>query len=110
MARYRTEAEALEDGYRVEHRPEHHDFAVLHGERVVGIAHYTLRDAPSGGTIDFDHTEVVRELRGTGLSEVLANRALTDEVVHGRRVRASCWFIDEYLAKHPELLGGTAED
>lgn len=123
MARYLSEAEAAADGFSIVHEPEQHRFAVYlrtgEIERLVGEAHYTLagaaaagdstspESAAAAGTIDFDHTVVRPEYRGTGLSGLLAHRAVTDDVVHGRRVLTSCWFIEGYLAKHPELLPGS---
>lgn len=126
MARYLTESQAAADGFHIVHEPEEHRFAVYarsadHGAadgpgRLVGEAHYSLRGdasaapgaAPasdsSAGTIDFDHTVVHPDFRGTGLSGLLAHRAVSDDIVHGRRVLASCWFIEGYLARHPELV------
>ena len=113
MARYTNDAEAAADGIRILHEPERHRFTLLRGEDRVGEAHYTLRgDADSDlkgddrGSIDFDHTFVETELRGTGVSGLLAQHALTDPITRGRRIEASCWFIAGYLRKHPELRGG----
>ena len=102
MTRYLSADAAARDGYAIEHRPAEHRFVLARGDEVVGEAHYTLL---GDDAIDFDHTVVTRELRGTGISALLAHRAVTDEIVRGRRVHASCWFIEGYLAKHPELLG-----
>ncbi|MCW2287445.1 GNAT family N-acetyltransferase [Leucobacter luti] len=110
MARYTSEAEAAADGFSIVHEPEQHRFAVYRRsgdiERLVGEAHYSLTEATAGiaGSIDFDHTVVRPEYRGTGVSGLLAHRAVTDDVVRDRRVLASCWFIEGYLARHPELL------
>jgi predicted GNAT family acetyltransferase len=104
MARYLDEASAAADGYTNEHQPERSRFVLKQGDRVWGEAHYTLFGDGADGGVDFDHTVVDPELRGTGLAALLAHRAVTDEVSHGRAVRASCWFIEGYLAKHPELL------
>ncbi len=101
MARYLDEESAAADGFTIEHEPERSRFVLKQGGREFGEAHYTLI---GDGGIDFDHTVVDPELRGTGLSGLLAHRAVTDEVVRGRQMRASCWFIEGYLAKHPELL------
>ena len=101
MARYLSESDARADAYEIVHQPDQHRFALVNGDRELGVAHYTLLDDTG---IDFDHTVVDPSLRGTGLSGVLAQRALTDEIVRGRKVLASCWFIEGYLAKHPELL------
>lgn len=105
MARYLNEEQAISAGFRIEHEAEKHRFVVVQTQDVseattVGEAHYTLL-GESG--IDFDHTLVDPSLRGTGLAGLLAQRALTDEVVRGRKIQASCWFIAEYLEKHPHL-------
>jgi len=111
MARYLSEGDARADGYEIVHQPDQHRFALLNGDQELGVAHYTLLGSAEDGTagIDFDHTVVDPSLRGTGLSGVLAHRALTDEIVTGRNVVASCWFIEGYLAKHPELLRENGE-
>ncbi|MBL3686685.1 N-acetyltransferase [Leucobacter zeae] len=127
MSRYQNEEQAAADGFRFAHEPERSRYALYAAdagsgadgrpgtgdgsgtgaERLVGEAHYTLRGAGSTedpGIIDFDHTVVAPALRGTGLSGLLARRALTGDAIGDRRVLASCWFIEGYLAKHPELL------
>lgn len=105
MARYQTEDQAAADGFRIVHEPEQDRFAIyqsaVEGDRLVGEAHYSLRGDAS---IDFDHTLVNPEFRGSGLSGLLAHHAVTADVVRGRRVLASCWFIEGYLARHPELV------
>jgi len=110
MVTYANEAEAHAGGFSFEHDAERHRFVVLQrrdaGEdRVVGEAHYTLLGDHG---IDFDHTFVTPSMRGTGLSDLLAAHALTDELVHGRKIQASCWFIDAYLSKHPDVVRGGA--
>lgn len=67
---------------------------------VVGEAHYTLLGEHG---IDFDHTVVTPRLRGTGLASLLATRALTSDVVRGRKIQASCWYIEGFLERHPLL-------
>lgn len=111
MVRYVDNAQARADGFRIEHEPERNRFVLLQTSNggdsgaqapiVVGEAHYSLLGANG---IDFDHTVVNPSLRGTGLSGLLAERALTDEVVKGRKIQASCWFIEGYLKRHPHLL------
>lgn len=104
MSRYLDEASAAADGYAIEHEPERNRFVLKQGGRVWGEAHYTLLGDDTSGSIDFDHTVVDPELRGTGLAALLAHRTLTDAVSQGRSVLASCWFIEGYLEKHPEVL------
>lgn len=114
MARYLDETAALADGISIAHQPDQTRYAVLRsgdpaagetgegtqGAELVGEAHYTLL---GDDAINFDHTVVIPELRGTGISGLLAHRALTGSAAEGRRIQASCWFIAGYLAKHPEL-------
>lgn len=102
MARYLDEAQARADGFGIEHEPERSRFTVVKDGEVIGEAHYSLI---GDDAIDFDHTFVSPELRGTGLSGLLAEHALRDDIVDGRKIHASCWFIEGYLAKHLELAG-----
>lgn len=113
MVRYTDSAQAQADGFRIEHEPDRTRFVLLQSvsdgngdsgvsaSTVVGEAHYSLLGANG---IDFDHTVVNPALRGTGLSNLLAARALTDDIVKGRKIRASCWYIEGYMERHPELL------
>lgn len=109
MARYLTEQDAAAAGIEITHEPAAQRFAIYQaggaGAELVGEAHYSF---PREGVVDFDHTVVDDSLRGTGLSGLLARHALTSEVAQAHSVQASCWFIEGYLAKHPELLGESA--
>lgn len=121
MDRYTDEQQALADGFRIEHQAARQRFVVLQEDTdetggdaasaVVGEAHYTLLGDRG---IDFDHTVVIPSLRGTGLSGLLAAHALQHELVRGREIQASCWYIAEFLEDHPELArngepGGSAD-
>ena len=106
MARYLSEADARADGFTIVHAVDRQEFVIQHDDRVLGEAHYTLLGETG---IDFDHTEVDPSLRGSGISGLLAQRALTDGIVHGRSIRTSCWFMEGYLARHPELADGASE-
>lgn len=105
MPRYLDEAAAEADGITIVHEPEAQRFAVYQsgddGRALIGEAHYSF---PREGTVDFDHTVVDDLFRGTGLSGLLAHRAVTSEVARENEVLASCWFIEGYLEKHPELV------
>ena len=105
MARYLTEEAAAAADIHIEHEPDKNRFAVYEGEgedrTARGEAHYSFIGETG---INFDHTFVDPALRGTGVSGILAHRALTSEVVAGRKIQASCWFIAGYLRKHPELV------
>lgn len=102
MARYLTEAAAAEDGYEIVHDEANSRFVITREGEEFGEAHYSLLGEEA---INFDHTVVHPQLRGTGLSGLLAHRAVTDAVTEGRRKVASCSFIAGYLQKYPELAG-----
>ncbi len=117
MVRYTDESQAQADGFHIEHEPDRSRFVLLqavsgegsapNSSNVVGEAHYSFIGDHG---IDFDHTVVNVALRGTGLSGLLAARALTDDVVKGRKIQASCWYIDGYLKRHPDLLEASSQE
>ena len=110
MTRFTTESAANDAGFTIVHEPDRSRYALYEaaapGEsdsgdaapKLLGEAHYTLL---GDDAIDFDHTVVVPQLRGTGLAGLLAHRAVTGSVTEGRTLQASCWFIAAYLKKHP---------
>jgi hypothetical protein len=65
---------------------------------LTGIADYALRD----GTYVFPHTEIDPPMRGQGLANVLVRAALDDVRSHGGRIVARCWFVREFVDRHPE--------
>lgn len=71
------------------------------GDKTLGFARYSLQGSD---TIDFDSTFVDPSMRETGLSRLLVEAALGDAIVAGRKVKASCWYVDELIGKHPEYL------
>lgn len=96
MKKFTDAASAAAAGYVVAHEPENSRFSLMQGEKKVGEAQYTLIGE---NAIDFDHTEVDAELRGTGLGEILADTATTHELVQGREIHASCGYMAAHLAK-----------
>ena len=69
----------------------------LDGTRV-GVADYRV----DGATVVFPHTEIVRALRGQGLGAALVRGALDDVRTTGRSVRASCWYVAQFIDENPE--------
>lgn len=110
MATYVDEESAAAAGFHIVHEAAAHRFALYQdpshesgGESptLIGEAHYTPLGADA---VDFDHTVVSPAFRGTGLSALLAHHAITSDVARGRRIHASCWYIEKYLTEHPELV------
>ena len=63
-----------------------------------GVADYREVD----GRIVFTHTEVDVPLRGKGYSNELVRFALDDVRAASKRAGATCWFVRDYAAEHPE--------
>lgn len=105
MARYLDEASANADGVFITHQPDQNRFAVTKGDQLLGTLAYTLNDDASGMSIDFTSTFVDDALRGRGVAGLLAEHALNDEIVKGRKVEATCSFIAGYIERNPHLGG-----
>lgn len=73
-------------------------YELLVDDRLVGIADFRVE----GDTVVFPHTEIHPRLRGRGLGDVLVREALEDVRRSGRRVRAYCWFVREFIQQHDE--------
>jgi predicted GNAT family acetyltransferase len=65
----------------------------------VALADYVLRD----GVMLFTHTETPPALQGRGIASALIEGALLSARQQGLKVRASCSFVVDYLARHPEF-------
>ncbi len=76
-------------------------YELVDGDEVVGVADYRI----DGDVIVFPHTEISPERRGHGLGDVLVAGALDDVRGTGRRVVARCWFVAEFLDRHPDYAG-----
>lgn len=66
--------------------------------RLAGFAEYDARP----GVIEFTHTVVRDEFEGKGIGSNLARAALDDVRLSGDKVIATCPFIKEWIAKHPD--------
>ena len=56
----------------------------------------------AGGTIVFPHTETMAAYRGRGIAAQLVAFALDDARSRSLKIESRCWFVDEFLASHPE--------
>lgn len=82
----------------VRHVPERSRYELLIDDEVVGIADYRERD----GTLVMPHTEIASDRRGQGLGDVLVQGALDDVRARGQKVVPACWFVRDYVERHPE--------
>jgi len=71
----------------------------------VAYLEYTV----AGKVLELMHSEVPKELRGSGVAAMLAKTALDWAEEHHMKVDVVCPFVAEFLQKHPEyshlLLG-----
>ncbi len=86
----------LED-LKVAHDEAHHRFEIRMDPYVAELT-YSLQ----GDTIVFLHTGVPPTLEGNGVGSKLAKAGL--EFARGQNLKVStlCWFVDGYIARHPE--------
>jgi hypothetical protein len=74
-------------------------FELLDGDAVVGFADY---HPVRPGVVEMPHTVIDAARRGQGLGDVLVGGALADLSARGVSVVAACWFVGDYLQRHPE--------
>lgn len=75
-------------------------FVLLRGDEELGEAVYETRD---DGGIVFTHTEIKPEIQERGLGSQLVGGALDQlRTSTDVRVGATCPFVRNYLAEHPE--------
>jgi hypothetical protein len=86
----------------VEHDESGHRFRLRRGGDEVGVLAYRPVGRPGGDVVDVYTTQIDPSARGQGLGEVLVRAALDDLRHRGRSVKASCWFVADFLAAHPD--------
>jgi uncharacterized protein len=72
--------------------------ARLTGGAVAGFLEYHAE----GDTIVMPSTVVRPQHRGNGVGARLARTALDDARTAGKKVDPRCWYVAEYIEKHPE--------
>ncbi len=78
----------------------------LEAEGGIAIAAYE----PNGKVLAFTHTEVPKALEGRGIASQLIEGALADVRARGLKVLPLCWFVAQYIDRHPgerDLLAGS---
>jgi predicted GNAT family acetyltransferase len=63
-----------------------------------GSAEYDLVD----GVMIFTHTVTSPSLRGRGLAARVVGRALDDAKAAGLHVVPQCWYVAQFIDRHPE--------
>jgi hypothetical protein len=73
---------------------------LIDGE-VVGIADFVM----AGDVMVLPHTVIDPDRRGQGLGDLLVAGVLADARGRGNQVDPQCWFVREYLDRHPDAAG-----
>ena len=74
-------------------------FELVDGDQVIGIAEYQLTDL---GVAVMPHTVIDHSRRGQGLGDVLIEGALKDFTARGLRIVPACWFVADFMQRHPD--------
>lgn len=82
----------------VRNNVERSRYELFDGEEMVGLADYRL----DGEVVVFPHTEIRADKQGQGLGAVLVQGALDDVRSDGRRIVPACWYVAEFVDRHPE--------
>jgi len=85
----------------VAHEPDRSRYVLRVDGEAVGVAEYRDR----GDALVFHHTEIDRDRRGHGLGVTLVRGALDDVRARGRTIVATCWFVSEFVERHPGYAG-----
>jgi predicted GNAT family acetyltransferase len=72
-------------------------------ENHYGGATSVLAYTIDGDTITFTHTDVPKEVAGSGIGGTLAEAGLRYAEASGLKVVAQCPFVSTYIRKHPEF-------
>jgi hypothetical protein len=80
------------------HDPERHRFVfpTPHGE--AKLVYRQRRD----GTLDLQHTFVPEATRGGTIASDLVKAAVLHATTHGIKLKATCPYVQSWLARHPE--------
>jgi predicted GNAT family acetyltransferase len=73
-------------------------FELRDGDTVLGFADYSVL----GDVAVMPHTVIDPARRGQGLGDVLVAGALQQLADRGLRVDPRCWFVADYLDRHPD--------
>lgn len=84
------------DNVQVSIHPEEAHFALTVDGKPAGLAEYIEET----GHRTFVHTEVDDAFAGRGLAEILVREALDATRVDGLQIRATCSYVQKFLAEH----------
>ena len=92
----------MTDTLDVTHHADANRYVLTDGDEAVGMLAYRSVGRPGADLVDVYTTQISPSRRGHGLGEVLVRGALDDLRRRGTAVKASCWYVADFLRDHPE--------
>jgi uncharacterized protein len=83
---------------QLKHDEEKNKFYVFQNDLESYIIYQKINDS----IYDFKSTFVPESLRGKGIAAQLAHYALEHAKSNDWKIKASCWYITQYIDQHPE--------
>lgn len=83
----------------VTHNADESRYELRLGDEEVAMTEYRLDE--TGRVATFHHTLVQPAFRGKGMASELVQGALDDVRARDLHVRASCWYVDQFIVEHP---------
>ncbi|WP_123812866.1 GNAT family N-acetyltransferase [Myceligenerans xiligouense] len=81
---------------------DHTDASRYEARLTSGVVAGFLEYRTEGDTIVMPSTVVSPQHRGHGIAARLARTALDDVRTTGKKVEPRCWYVAEFIEKHPE--------
>lgn len=77
-------------------------YVLQRGGEAIGTLSYRQVGRPGRDTVDVYSTNIRPASRGQGMGEALVRAALDDLRGRGSAVKASCWFVADFLDANPD--------
>jgi uncharacterized protein len=90
------------DDLQVSHEDGANRYVLHHAGEAVGMLAYRPVGRPGYDLVDVYTTQISPSRRGQGLGEVLVRGALDDLRSRGTDVKASCWYVADFLDANPD--------
>lgn len=87
----------------VRHLTAENRYVLARGDEILGVLAYRPVGRPGYDLVDIYTTRIDPARRGEGLGEVLVRGALEHLRSRGTSVKASCWFVSDFLDANPDF-------
>jgi uncharacterized protein len=86
----------------VRHLHAENRYVLARDDEILGVLAYRPVGRPGYDLVDIYTTQIDPARRGQGLGEVLVRGALDDLRQRGTAVKATCWYVADFLAANPD--------